>query len=313
MNEFGPMGSAIFTPDHMKEYMLPAGHDPARETNPRAGQWDPRRMIGPFKPTRVLSIVGTNPGDYAVARGFSSALMGVQSDGLVAIRNAYVYGSARAYVYRSHSGRFGLVNSEEAYQNLSRFLLGGLRVEVGLHGLDFGNQSDRIWQAEIRLALRWIPVLVHEQTANHYCPVDLNAEAKELATPLSPVPLVTIFLQPREQPVCRYALDLKVISLKESGGILCFDDHLEQIGDWEDTLIVDVALDTEGTWRTVTWQWNSTPSRRIADQEELTNRLDWETENTSDSQWHVSIPVTDIGRALLGNDTRLELDISQWD
>ncbi|MET3719134.1 MULTISPECIES: hypothetical protein [unclassified Arthrobacter] len=313
MNTFGPMGSAVFTPDHMQEYMLPPGHDPAGETDPRTGRWDPRRMTGPFKPARVLSIVGTNAGDYAVARGLSSALMGVQSDGLVAIRNAYVYGSARAYVHRSHSGRYGLVNSEEAYQNLSRFLLGALRVDIGLHGLDFGNQADRIWQAEVRLALRGVPVLIHEQTADHYCPVDLNAEAKELATPLSPVPLVTIFLQPREQPVCRYALDLKVLSLKESGGILGFDDHLEQIGDWEDTLVVDVVLDAEGAGGTVTWQWNSTLSGRIADQAELTNRLDWGPENTSDSHWHVSIPVTDVGRTLLGTDTRLELDVSQWD
>ncbi|WP_427135086.1 esterase/lipase family protein [Pseudarthrobacter sp. S9] len=313
MDKFGPMGSQIFTPDHMQQYMLRDDHELAAGINPRTGQWDPRRMVGEFSPHRVLSIVGTDSTDYAVAQGLSSAVMGVQSDGLVAIRNAYVYGSARAYVHRSHSGRYGLVNSEEMYQNLSRFILGGLRVEVGLHGLNFAEQADRIWQAEVRVAIQGIPVLMHEQTAEHYCPVDLNAESKEISTPVSPVPLVTIFLQPKTQNTCRYALDLKVMSLKEDGGILGFGDHLEQIGDWEDTLIVDVQLGGNGTAQRLTWQWNSTLIGRIADQSELTNPLTWEPDNTGESEWHVVIQVPDAAKTLLGGDARLELLASSWD
>ena len=37
---------------------------------------------------------------------------------------------AKAFVYRAHSGSFGIVNSEEAYQNLTRFLFGDIRVDV---------------------------------------------------------------------------------------------------------------------------------------------------------------------------------------
>ncbi|MGO1501111.1 MAG: hypothetical protein ACTHWH_07485 [Marinobacter sp.] len=51
------------------------------------------------------------------------------SDGLVAIKNASVQGSPRAYVYRSHSGPYGIVNSEEGYQNMVRFLFGDVRVD----------------------------------------------------------------------------------------------------------------------------------------------------------------------------------------
>ena len=313
MDKFGPMGSQIFTPDHMQQYMMRDDHDPAAGINPKTGQWDPRRMIGEFSPGRVLSIVGTNATDYAVALGLSSAVMGVQSDGLVAIRNAYVYGSARAYVHRSHSGRYGLVNSEEMYQNLSRFLFGGLRVEVGLHGLDFADQADRVWQAQVRVAIQGIPVLMHEQTSQHFCPVDLNAEAKELSTPVSPVPLVTIFLQPKTLGTCRYALDLKVMSLKEEGGILGFGDHLEQIGDWEDTLIVDVQLDGNGSAHRLTWQWNSTLTGRIADQTELANPLTWEPDTTGGHEWHIVIPVPDAARSLLGEDSRLDLVATLWD
>ena len=37
---------------------------------------------------------------------------------------------ASAFAYRSHSGYFGIVNSEEAYQNLARFLFGDVRVDL---------------------------------------------------------------------------------------------------------------------------------------------------------------------------------------
>ena len=37
---------------------------------------------------------------------------------------------AKAFAYRSHSGYFGIVNSEEAYQNLTRFLFGDVRVDI---------------------------------------------------------------------------------------------------------------------------------------------------------------------------------------
>jgi hypothetical protein len=43
---------------------------------------------------------------------------------------AHVEGAPRAHVHRSHSGPFGIVNSEEGYQNLWRFLFG----DVSLHG-----------------------------------------------------------------------------------------------------------------------------------------------------------------------------------
>ena len=38
-------------------------------------------------------------------------------------------GSPNAFVHRSHSGYFGIVNSEEGYQNLVRFLFGDVRAD----------------------------------------------------------------------------------------------------------------------------------------------------------------------------------------
>jgi len=83
---------------------------------------------GKFDESKFFSLVGTNHKDYTVAGGMSSKLAGNMSDGLVKISNAVVAKSPRAYVHRSHSGHYGIVNSEEGYQNLTRFLFGDYRV-----------------------------------------------------------------------------------------------------------------------------------------------------------------------------------------
>jgi len=86
-------------------------------------------LDGKFDPQRFFCFVGTNHRDYEVALGISRALAGEMSDGLVQIENATVRGAPRAFAYRSHSGTYGVVNSEAGYQNLVRFLFGDLRVD----------------------------------------------------------------------------------------------------------------------------------------------------------------------------------------
>jgi pimeloyl-ACP methyl ester carboxylesterase len=315
IDTFGPNGSDIFSPNQMREYMLPDGYDWKADADPETGKWDARKMVGSFPPRRVLSIVGTNSRDYDVAIGLSSKAMGEQSDGLVAIKNAYVRGSSRAYVHRSHSGRYGLVNSEEAYQGLRRFLFGSLRIEIELDGLDKQRLAGRVWQADVRLAIRGLPVLIHEQTTDHQCPVDLNTEAEKRSTPMSPVPLVTTFLLPGERSVCRYALHLKVISLKEEGGLFGFLDHLEQIGDWEDSLIVDVVLDQDGLVDAVEYAWNSTLHGRVAEAAHLGNVLSWtkEDRDKDGSEWRPRIPLPESARVMLGDEANIQLRVSLWD
>ncbi|MCB2230167.1 hypothetical protein KQH82_05590 [bacterium] len=99
-------------------------------------------LDGKFDPSRFFTLVGTNHDDYRVARGAVSAIIGPMSDGLVKIENATVWGpwvdknnqrhtihSPRSFVHRSHSGHYGIVNSESGYQNLARFLFGNIRVD----------------------------------------------------------------------------------------------------------------------------------------------------------------------------------------
>lgn len=85
-------------------------------------------LAGKFDPKRFFCLVGTNHKDYAAAVGLSAKFAGEMSDGLVRIENATVSGSPRAFVHRSHSGPYGIVNSEEGYQNLTRFLFGDVVV-----------------------------------------------------------------------------------------------------------------------------------------------------------------------------------------
>lgn len=92
-------------------------------------------LDGHFDPDRFFCLVGTNHKDYGVAAGLSSRLAGDMSDGLVNIENAVVTGSPRAFVHRCHGGPFGIVNSEEGYQNLARFLFGDVRI-TGILQLD---------------------------------------------------------------------------------------------------------------------------------------------------------------------------------
>jgi hypothetical protein len=95
-----------------------------------------------FPLERMFCMVGTNRSDYEAGKGLSRTFVGHGSDGLVKVGNASVWGldehnnvtgtAATAYAYRSHSGFYGIVNSEEAYQNLTRFLFGDVRVDLWL-------------------------------------------------------------------------------------------------------------------------------------------------------------------------------------
>jgi hypothetical protein len=124
-----------------------------------------------FPPGKVFCMVGTNRADYEAALGASRTFAGHGSDGLVRIENATLCGlkpdgaegdsCAKAFTYRSHSGYFGIVNSEEAYQNLTRFLFGDVRVDIWVDvdelrlpepvqkAADEGRKIDALYQLEV--------------------------------------------------------------------------------------------------------------------------------------------------------------------
>lgn len=82
-------------------------------------------LNGKFPESRFFCLVGTNHRDYNMVR----YAVGPMSDGLVLIRNASIQGAPRVFCHLSHSGHFGMVNSEEGYHNLTRFLFGDVFVQ----------------------------------------------------------------------------------------------------------------------------------------------------------------------------------------
>lgn len=252
----GPAGSAIFSPQNMYGYLDPD----AKVGDTAPDNWDPREIPDSDFDYRhkVFCVVGTDSKDYGA---IPSLAVGPKSDGLVRIENAYVKGAHRAFIYRSHSGRYGEVNSEEGYQNLRRFLFGRWQITVNLVGRPLGHQPDRIWQADVRLAIRGLPIVVTEQRADQWCPIQLNEELSNITEddPDHPVPLLRTFLLDPAQvaatadvPVqhhgrARYALTMRILSLHQNRGTFDFSNHLEQVPDWADSLIVDLGPDDNDT------------------------------------------------------------------
>jgi len=277
---FGPAGADIFAPEKMFGYLTPGkkfGDLPGR-----GDQWDPQLVDEQvFSSDNIFCLIGTDPKDY----GLSRVVVGPKSDGLVRIEHAYVRGANRAYVYKSHSGSYGEVNSEEGYQNLRRFLFGRWAVSVALGGLppypkDMAQRRPEdqwpTWQADMSLAIRGVSVVISEQQAGHWCPIQINDELSRHAdSPDAPVPLASTFLldpahlaelarergdadpSQRHGGRLRYVLSLSVSRLVERGGFFSFGDHLEQVPDWADSLIVDVGPNEAGTGLQAWAAWNS--------------------------------------------------------
>ncbi|NMM23367.1 MAG: alpha/beta hydrolase [Phycicoccus sp.] len=277
---FGPAGADIFAPPKMFGYLTPGkkfGDLPGR-----GDQWDPQFVDEKvFSAANIFCLIGTDPKDY----GLSRVVVGPKSDGLVRIEHAYVRGANRAYVYKSHSGTYGEVNSEEGYQNLRRFMFGRWAVSVKLGGLpaypkDMAQRPPEdqwpTWQADMSLAIRGISVVISEQQAAHWCPIQINEELRQhVDSPDDPVTLASTFLLdpghllelarergdadplPRHGGRLRYVLSLSVSKLVERGGFFSFGEHLEKVSDWSDSLIVDVGPNDAGTGLQAWAAWNS--------------------------------------------------------
>lgn len=313
----GFQGSDIFGPDRMYQYLTPGV---PRGTKAPEGFDSTVMPEDGFPVERLFCLVGSNPEDYDVALGLSSKAVGARSDGLVQIDRAAVQDANRAVVHRSHSGRYGIVNSEEGYQNLQRFLFGDLKVEIEFWGLDVGREDapEVEFQMDVAVAIRGLPVLVHEQSAAHLCPVLVERHSTE-DTVDTPQPLLTTFLSTRTPrpmngrklvPTLRHALKLRLLSIRTAGGGFAFFDHLEQTEDWQDALLVDIEPG-EGAVAPRAWAtWTSSVPVAIrdwkpTDAEELTD-LDPDTP----LRWSGEKPVPEIARRLLGEQARIRITVT---
>jgi hypothetical protein len=241
-----------------------------------------------FPSEKFFCLIGTNRADYDAAQGLSRTFAGHGSDGLVRIENASVWGvrengsisapCATAYVYRSHSGFFGIVNSEEAYQNLIRFLFGDVRVDVWVDieevslpaevkkQADSGKEVNALYQFEVLASPRGKQWYLTRRTAEE----DSVAcrTYKELAVEAGGgskrVYLSTIFLGSRwrvnqARPSLAYGLTLGVrVPDYEVERKLWVDQHYEGGYLFRDSLVIEMTRppQTGGDWKVV-FDWRS--------------------------------------------------------
>ena len=261
-----------FNRDKIADYLdVPKGEDVSVLTN--------------FPAERVFNLVGTNARDYAVAGGLSSWAAGDASDGLVRTENATTHGvgsdgrdikSPRAFVNRSHSGHYGIVNSEEGYQNLTRFLFGALRadgildidditlpVEVKKE-FDDGKTVHASYQFEIAVSVRgcqWQMTRreVRENSAIFRSYDDLfpGMDKTQRLPDRSKSPhLFSVFLDPsksvKNSNSVSFAFDLKVLVPDyEVDGLVFLKRHYEGGFIFRELILVEAVPDSQslGGWR----------------------------------------------------------------
>jgi hypothetical protein len=267
-----------FNRDRMMEFL------DLKETSAALGGRVDYMQEGVLASNRIFCMVGTNRGDYEVLKGVVRAFVGQGSDGLVRVANASLWGVdennkitqsvATAYAYRSHSGQFGIVNSEEAYQNLVRFLFGDIRVDIWL---DISNvklpealedkaaQVEALYQFELLASPRGKRYFLSRRVAEEDSPAcRTHAQLTGGEPDDRSVYMSTVFLSNRSR------VDLSRPSLAYALTIACRvpdyqvekrfwpDQHYEGGNLFRDTVIVEMTTPTAegGTW-SVKFGWMS--------------------------------------------------------
>lgn len=239
-------------------------------------------VVTNFPPERIFNLIGTNSRDYTVLGGVSAWGAGDSSDGLVRIDNATTHGpgidgrdvsSPRAFVNRSHSGHYGIVNSEEGYQNLTRFLFGSLRVDGVLdidsitlplevkQASDEGKTVHASYQFEIAVSLRGCQWQITRREAREHSAIFRTFKdlfpGPDGAPDRSKSPhLFSVFLDPRKSVKpsgsVSFAFDLKVLVPDyEVEGSIFRDRHYEGGYILRKLILIEALPDVAATggWR----------------------------------------------------------------
>lgn len=241
-------------------------------------------LNGAFDERRFFCLVGTNHKDYTAASGMSRRMVGPMSDGLVQIKNAAVHRAPRAFVHRAHSGHYGIVNSEEGYQNLRRFLFGNVRVD-GLLEIDeillphkvrrakeAGKKIRASYYVEVIATVRGSFYHLHRRTVNEgsafFCDYRKYVEGDR------PLHLLSSFLLDmarvkKDRDSLGFGLDLRVLVPEyKVDGFLFLDDYFEGGYLFRDKFNLDLTLGAEDGQPRLRWGLDShTPNRsaRTAD------------------------------------------------
>jgi hypothetical protein len=287
-----------------------------------------------FPAERFFCMVGTNRGDYESAKGLSRMFAGHGSDGLVRIENASLWSTdaagktqpvATAFTYRSHSGFFGIVNSEEAYQNLTRFLFGDVRVDLWFDidgvtlppDLPAGADVDALYQVELLAAPRGKRWYLSRRVAEEDSPACRTH--KELTDPAKAdrrsIYLSTVFLANKarvkqDRPTLAYAMTLGVrVPDYQVNNKFWLDGHYEGSSLFRDTLIIEIAPpqadDPAQNWN-VKYGWQTDTAGRAS--------LPMSPKQLAGGKLQFVVPLSSLGAAPAapGISGKVRLEVSAW-
>jgi len=299
-------------------------------------------IVTNFPPERIFNLVGTNPSDYLAMRGISAWAAGDVSDGLVRIENATTHGpgvdgadinSPRAFVHRSHSGHYGIVNSEEGYQNLTRFFFGSLRVDgiLDIKGIslpdevqkekDRGRRIRASYKFEIVATVRGCQWQMHRRTVREHSAIhrtfdELFPEQLGVRLPNSARSphLFSVFLDPTkstkddlriEKRSVAFAFDLAVLVPDyEVDGILWLDRHYEGGYLYRELILVEATPNQQslGGWTVKYGYQSQTPN--LARKQTETRPLQGEN--------GIAFNIEVVQKKHPGIDAMLRIEARQW-
>lgn len=252
----GPNESDTFGPRRMRAFLnLPNARDEALNVLDGSS----------FPPERCFCVVGTNFRDYEVTS--ARYAVGPGSDGLVMCEHAYIKGSSRAYIHRAHSGPYGLVNSEEGYQNLQRFLFGDTAVKVSLREIRIDTGAKAMPKEKgVKLA----KILIEAKVAIRGVPAILHRHSKELGSAL-PVSVADLksgetifqtFLMRGKRPQAdedwsRFRIDLRLVPVFVKDRRIFSDQSFEGEAIYKEAIQIGVSDTRDDGSREVGWAWGA--------------------------------------------------------
>ena len=301
-DSFDPNNAGNFGPRRMREFLHLDTCEPLNSLN------------GRYPSKRVFCVVGTDWRDYRVGRGLARTVVDEMSDGLVLIKNASVRGAARAFVHRSHSGDYGLVNSESGYQNLRRFLFGDTRVLIEMTDVtvslppeldrekERGKKIRASYHVDTIFSVRGVPVDLHRRCYDEWSAIFRTYEQLTQG----PTTLFTAFLTSRarvkqDRKSLGFALSLHVHVPRYEVDGREFEDYYERGVLFDDKLNIGVTpadLTSE-----VEYGWDSRAPNQSTDPLVL--------EREEDAVIG-TIPFGDSGNRRPGIQGRIRLTVTRW-
>ena len=277
MRTFNPFNANIFEEKRMRSYLkLPLGCEP-HSLGAENGKFA-------FPVKRCLCLVGSDYNSYGAVHHAT----GTFSDGLVKQDRAYIVAgkpdsngryrneqkSFWANVHRAHSGRSGIVNSYESFENIHRFLFGNVKAEVYLENVSLGTPREKdteyYYDVEFALSIRGIPVYLHRRQQDP-CENAIRYAREELEA--KTVLLHTLFMNSnlkvaKDKPYSHFQLQFRVQERAIRKGFLWDREYPEKtiyaedievrVGDFDETL---PGAEVQFRWLSEGGDWKNATKR----------------------------------------------------